>query len=265
MPDWGVLVLESHHAPDFSMEWRTHPFVKVIYALSGRGRVLIRDQEYVFAPNDVIVVPPRHKNRIIDDADDPSSLYVFCLSSNLLGFDRDWKSQIVAGPLRRSPQFSARVQRHLRRLLFEQTRRRPATPITMVGDAIQLLGVLIQQPSYSASATDIDLHDDEMETYVEHLRTHFFEATTIDDAASQLGMSRRQFTQRFRQVTGETWLAFVRRLCIGHAQRLLRDTTIPITSVAFECGFDDLSTFYRQFKRQTGVAPGIWREQTSSE
>jgi AraC-like DNA-binding protein len=44
--------------------------------------------------------------------------------------------------------------------------------------------------------------------------------------------------------------------------RLLKSTERTVLSVAFECGFDDLSTFYRAFKRETGVSPNHWREET---
>ncbi len=264
LPSWGVLVLESHHAPDFTMDWRTHSFIKVIYALSGKGRVLIGDSQHSFGPRDVIVVPPRHKNRIIDDEGSAASLYVFCLATNLIRFDRQLLDRMNAGVLRSSLHFANQVQQRLRRLLFEQTRGREVTPVTMVGDGIQLLSLLAQQPPASDKIGGGSAGDqEEVLVYIEHLKNHFFEATTIDAAADQLGLARRRFTSLFKQLTGESWLAYVRRLCIEHAKTLLRDTTLPITSVAFECGFDDLSTFYRQFKRQTGLAPGVWRDQNA--
>ena len=39
LPSWGVLVLESHHGPQFSMQWRRHSFLKVVYVLQGRGQL----------------------------------------------------------------------------------------------------------------------------------------------------------------------------------------------------------------------------------
>jgi AraC family L-rhamnose operon regulatory protein RhaS len=149
----------------------------------------------------------------------------------------------------------------LRRLLFEQTQDTSSTRLTMVGDGIQLLNLLIKQPCDRQPATAAATPDrEEVLAYIEHLKTHFFEATTIDEAANQLGLPRRRFTEIFKELAGESWLKHIRQLRVGHAERLLRNTDLPITSVAFECGYEDLSTFYRQFKRQTGVAPGVWRD-----
>lgn len=260
LPSWGVLVLESHHAPDFSMEWRTHRFIKVVYALSGSGRILVDDSEFTFRPQDLIVVPPNCRNRIIDDEGSAASLYVLCVDTELVRFDPRFLDRLPMGALASSSQLAASVQRRLRRLLFEQNHASEATPVSMVGDAIQLLSLLIRRPRRSESAI-VSGDREEVAAYIQYLDSHFFEATSIDDAATHLGLSRRRFTDLFKELTGLSWLAYVRRLCVEHAQKLLRETNMPITSVAFECGFDDLSTFYRQFKRHTGVAPGTWREQ----
>ncbi len=58
-----------------------------------------------------------------------------------------------------------------------------------------------------------------MADYVQSLENEFFEATTIDDAAELLGMSRRTFTKLFTEQTGHTWLQFVRGLAINHAKQ----------------------------------------------
>ncbi|MEM6474364.1 MAG: AraC family transcriptional regulator, partial [Planctomycetota bacterium] len=83
---------------------------------------------------------------------------------------------------------------------------------------------------------------------------------TIDDAAGSIGLSRRAFTSLFQKLTGTTWLVYVRRLAINHAKHQLAQTELSIASVAFEAGFNDLSTFYRQFKSQVGMSPKQYRK-----
>ena len=72
-------------------------------------------------------------------------------------------------------------------------------------------------------------------------------------------MSRRRFTQLFREVTGSSWADHRTELRINYACRLLRETDRGIIAIAFESGFEDLSSFYRAFKRQTGDSPIRWR------
>jgi AraC family L-rhamnose operon regulatory protein RhaS len=99
-----------------------------------------------------------------------------------------------------------------------------------------------------------------VERYVAQLPRRFFEATDLDRAAAELGMSRRRFTHLFRQATGTSWAAHLTRLRIDYACQLLREPSRSIIGIAFECGFEDLSSFYRAFKRRTGLPPRTWRE-----
>ncbi|WP_197443745.1 helix-turn-helix domain-containing protein [Maioricimonas rarisocia] len=264
LPDWGVLVLESHHAPDFRMEWRTHGFVKVLYALSGSGEVLIRDKAYPWTARDLVVVPPRHRNRIVDAPGIATSVYVLCVATSLLRFDPEFACQLQPGQVRRSVHLANQVESRLRHLLFEQSRGSRETPIAMVADALQLLALVASQPRPAGRQKDDSSEtpfEGELDAYLESLAANFFEATTIDAAADQAGIPRRRFTELFRERTGTTWLEYVHGLRIDHACRLLRETTTPIPSIAFECGFGDLSTFYRVFRRRCGVSPGRWREE----
>ena len=47
---------------------------------------------------------------------------------------------------------------------------------------------------------------------------------------------------------------------LRHAARLLADEERPITDVAFEVGFGDLSNFVRTFHRAAGVSPRRFRQ-----
>lgn len=95
--------------------------------------------------------------------------------------------------------------------------------------------------------------------YIQWLDSNFFESLTVDDAASACEMSRRKFTHDFRQRTGMTWLEYLNRRRIEHAVQRLAQTDQKVTSIAFQSGFEELSTFYRTFKRVTGRKPTDFR------
>ena len=155
----------------------------------------------------------------------------------------------------------AAVRETLRQLLYEQTSRRAGYRLAMTGLARQMLAMLARASAQPDTSELAGAHDKRaaMAAYVRRLETRFFEAGTIDAAATQLGMSRRRFTELFRELTGSTWTDYVRARRIEHACRLLGGTRRSIVSIAFECGFHDLSTFYRAFKREIGQSPAAWR------
>jgi AraC family L-rhamnose operon regulatory protein RhaS len=267
LPSWGVLVLESHHSPQFTMEWRNHAFLKLIYVLRGKGVLEFRDHIARFQEGDFLLVRPQTDNRIADAPDAASSLYVCCIATSLLAFDPGILDQLRDGLVPGGSHLSSRVATQLRRMRHRQSAGDHSVAISMVSAGLRLVEWVMQQrePDLNPPAIERRFRDDRevMVEYVSRLRTEFYEATTIDEAARSLAMSRRTFTKLFQDVTGDTWLTHVRRLAIQHAKHQLAQTNLSIPAVAFECGFNDLSTFYRQFKSHTGVSPKAYRKSVS--
>ncbi|MEO6568072.1 MAG: helix-turn-helix transcriptional regulator, partial [Opitutaceae bacterium] len=87
----------------------------------------------------------------------------------------------------------------------------------------------------------------------------FYQRQSVDEIAEALGISRRHFTQLFRDVTGKSWLSVLQLHRLNHARRLLRDSDRSITSIGYESGFEDITTFYRAFKAAEGISPLSWR------
>lgn len=79
--------------------------------------------------------------------------------------------------------------------------------------------------------------------------------------AGELGISVRQLFIVFESAE-QSYLQTLTGLRLQEARRLLaREQSLPVTQIAFICGFDSLATFYRLFKRAYGMAPGEFREQ----
>jgi AraC-like DNA-binding protein len=82
---------------------------------------------------------------------------------------------------------------------------------------------------------------------------------TIEALATQVGLSRSAFAQRFKAHLGEAPLEYLSRLRIETAARMLRETDANIASIAQRTGYESEAAFSRAFKRKQGVAPGKYR------
>jgi AraC-like DNA-binding protein len=79
-------------------------------------------------------------------------------------------------------------------------------------------------------------------------------------AARDVGLSQFHFLRLFAQVLGVTPHQYLVRSRLRRAARLLADDQRPITDVAFDVGFGDLSNFVRTFHRAAGVSPRRFRK-----
>ncbi|HWK95151.1 MAG TPA: AraC family transcriptional regulator [Pseudolabrys sp.] len=94
---------------------------------------------------------------------------------------------------------------------------------------------------------------------VRHIETHAEDKLGIPALARVAAMSPYHFLRTFRQVTGVTPHQFILRTRLYRAALRLRGGDEPISAIAFDCGFNDLSTFNHRFRRVIGVAPGDYR------
>ncbi|MEU4496173.1 helix-turn-helix domain-containing protein [Streptomyces sp. NBC_00210] len=82
---------------------------------------------------------------------------------------------------------------------------------------------------------------------------------TLDDLASQAGMSVRTLNRRFREQTGTSPLQWLQRARIRQAQYLLETTGHPVDRIATQVGFGSPTAFRDRFKRLVGTSPHAYR------
>jgi AraC family transcriptional regulator len=85
------------------------------------------------------------------------------------------------------------------------------------------------------------------------------EKWTLGALAAGAAMSPYHFLRVFRAVVGMAPHQFVLRTRLHRAAVRLRGSDAPVSVIAFEAGFDDLSTFNRRFRRVMGASPSIYR------
>jgi transcriptional regulator GlxA family with amidase domain len=76
-------------------------------------------------------------------------------------------------------------------------------------------------------------------------------------------MTDVSFSRFFRSRTGITFMDSLLEMRLGHASRLLIDTTQSVAEVAYNCGFNNISNFNRLFKKKKGCTPKEFRESYS--
>jgi AraC-like DNA-binding protein len=82
---------------------------------------------------------------------------------------------------------------------------------------------------------------------------------TLIKLARKAGIPARQISSAINRVHKQNMSQYVNVMRIEEACRLLKDTTMPVTSVIFESGFQTKSNFNREFLRVTGKSPRDWR------
>lgn len=81
----------------------------------------------------------------------------------------------------------------------------------------------------------------------------------LSDVARKVGTNRTYLSRFFNQENGQTFYDYVNQLRVRHAEKLLANSSLPITLIADEAGFNSLSTFRRVFNSYYHCSPMEYR------
>lgn len=127
--------------------------------------------------------------------------------------------------------------------------------------AMALLGrQLVQQKSSS-----ISLARQRLLPTVDYMNRHYFEPLQTEKLADNCGLSKYHFIRLFRMCMGMTPYAYLIRIRMERAEKLLQLGDMTIQEVAFVCGYNDPLYFSRAFSKHFGLSPTDYRQRFLSE
>jgi AraC-like DNA-binding protein len=99
-----------------------------------------------------------------------------------------------------------------------------------------------------------------IEKALEHMNNNFDKQISLTDIARLVSMSDVAFSRFFKTRTGNNFIDSLIEIRLGHASRMLIDTTNSIGEIAYRCGFNNMSNFNRVFKKKKACTPKEFRE-----
>ena len=90
------------------------------------------------------------------------------------------------------------------------------------------------------------------------------EDVSLQEVAASVELSTGHFSTAFKQSSGVTPHAWMRRQRIDRAKTLLHDANLNLTQIAIILGYANQSSLGVAFKRETGVTPTQWRDRMTT-
>ena len=90
------------------------------------------------------------------------------------------------------------------------------------------------------------------------LHQNFHRNFPLESPAQRVGMSLRNFVRRFKQATGDSPLAYLQKLRVAAAKRLLENDHRTMQEISNAVGYEDVAYFRSLFQRHTGVSPSAY-------
>ncbi|MFK2827168.1 AraC family transcriptional regulator [Bacillus sp. B190/17] len=88
-----------------------------------------------------------------------------------------------------------------------------------------------------------------------YIQQHPGKPHTIESLATRANLSQRYFSEKFKQIIGQTVKSYIVYTRIKRAEHLLHSSGMTVTEAAYALGYNDPHFFSRQFKKYTGKNP----------
>lgn len=87
------------------------------------------------------------------------------------------------------------------------------------------------------------------------INLNFKSPIKLEDVAEQVHMTRNSLCRYFKKCTNKSLIQYLNEVRIGYACKLLIEDKMSISQAAYECGFNNLSNFNKNFKQIKGKTP----------
>ncbi len=101
---------------------------------------------------------------------------------------------------------------------------------------------------------------DAMDAAKHFIASNFQRELSLSEIARHSHVSVFHFSRLFKQFTSASPYQYLRALRLQHAALLLRQTSLPVTQICFEAGFNSFEHFISSFTRQFGFSPSKFRK-----
>ena len=134
------------------------------------------------------------------------------------------------------------------------------TDLLVKGDLLRLFYYLHAYGHITYRQSEKAADEERIRPVLTYIDRHFAEDLTIDALAQLIPLSKSYFMYCFKRITGTSIVTYITQIRIKKACEMLLNTNKQVVQIAMECGFDNLSNFNRQFKKNAGCSPLKYRK-----
>jgi len=256
--------------PSIPFEWHHHPVYELTLTLNSRGWRFVGDHIGQYEPQDLVLVPSDMPHTWASTSAVEESLPHTAL---VVWFTKEWALRLAdscseLSALRKlinranaglsfPTSAGARMESCLPDLISQSPLKRLHTVEELLCELADTKAMTLatQIATRPKSANE----SEQLARILDLLHKRFAKPIRIEDLCAAASLSARSLHRLFTRHLGENVSEYLGRLRIGRACMLLVDTDWPISMVAAETGFSNLSNFNRQFRDSRHMTPKEFR------
>ncbi|MFY7829432.1 MAG: AraC family transcriptional regulator [Flectobacillus sp.] len=256
--------------PNFGGIWHYHPELELHYIIRGEGVRFIGDNISNFSHGEIVLVGEnlphtwRCKEEYFypdNDLDVEAVVIQFlpdCLGKYLLGLPEAYLLPKLYEKAKSGMVIIGETREKLTELMLKIAQAKNLERISLL---ISILHLLAESDDFETIAGGQAFYQsNESDTLrlnkvCNYTLMNYKKDITLEEIAAISNLSVTSFCRYFKLMTKKTYYDFLIEIRISHACRALVEDKLPTEVICFDCGFNNVSNFYRHFKKVMGITP----------
>ena len=252
----------------FQIPVHWHDEFEIIYVKSGFLTVSISGENYIGKPGDAFVVSPGNLH-FMGSQTGNVDYFTFLFPLKYISFRTDdilddkLLEPLNSGHLIISPEIEDTVKEQCEQLveIYGAKKEESQSKITaQIKTKIILLqfilelwkkGFIVENDTSGKNTVEKEM--------VSYIQQNFTGKILLKEFGEQFHLSEKYISRYFKEHFHITISQYMTYLRLEHAKQLLQDTDIPVTEVAMQSGYQNVSYFIRSFKKTYGMSPLKYR------
>jgi len=269
--------IEEHHSfacrtyqtPDFETAWHKHLECELILITEGNGTALIGDYIGEYKQGDIFLLNTNvpHWFRKSQKNITGSAIVTHFLKDFWGGkFLALPEMKNVAGLLENKNtgiQLQGNLSNEINVLIRQLEYAEGFERVQLLLNCIQKISLSAEQKVVTTAFDTMNSGEENsvIETIIDYSFKHFLNPISLKEVAGITRMSIPAFCRFFKRNIKKSYFDFIKEIRIGHACKLLRETSRPVLDICYDSGYNSWAHFSKQFKTVTKIAPSQYRKQ----
>ena len=258
----------------FQIPVHWHDELEIIYVKSGFLTVSISGENYIGAPGDAFVVSPGNLH-FMGSQTGTVDYFTFLFPLKYISFrsndilDDKLLEPLNNGHLMISPRVKDTAKELCEQLieidLAKNDERESIITAQIKTKTVLLQFILEMWKKGFVTENDTSGRNTVEKEMVSYIQQNFTETISLKEFGEQFHLSEKYISRYFKEHFHITISQYVTYLRLKHAKQLLQDTDIPVTEIAMQSGYQNISYFIRSFKKTYEVSPLQYRKNKLTE
>ena len=251
-----------------------HPEYQISLISKGSGVISIGDKLLEFEPGDIYMIAPnvphvfKNKPEYFEQPEANKTLMVslFFLPTSLgtyfLQLPEMVKINEFLKEATRGVKINPSLSVKLKKIIIDLIEAKGAMRII---NLLQLLNTMAlsteKQFLSSVSYTEkLRTTDSTMDKIFNYISRNFDQPISLEEVSKIAHLNKYAFCRYFKKITHKSFIAYLNEFRVSMACKFLLKNTYSISQIGFLVGYNNLSNFYKQFKKVMKITPAKYRE-----